>query len=115
MESRQCSGVGMFTAVEVLRIRKWIDTREKSPRAIAAVFACSLETVRRIGRRETYAHVPEAGKAPELGERHEPRGVALGDEPSAGEVKASLARFLAAQGEVKKGDVLVEELKGERK
>ncbi len=49
-----------FTVQEVHRIRSLFDAKHSGP-AIARLFpTVGIETLRRIGRRETYRHVPEA-------------------------------------------------------
>lgn len=68
-----------FTAAEVAQVRALWDSGKHTARSIAAMYGCAAETVARIGRRETWAWLPEG------------QGSAA---PSSGEAAASLDRLL---------------------
>lgn len=71
-----------FTQSEVLRIRSLFDQGVPAPQIARLFPTVGLETLRRIGRRETYRNVPEAPKQDTL----------------EAEAAASLARLLQPSG-----------------
>lgn len=89
----------IFTAAEVLRIRAEWDAGAINVRAWAEAKSCAPETVRKIGRRDTYGQVTSASQnlskqqPPGATQRAELAGLA---EPSEAEVAASMARLAAA-------------------
>ena len=98
----------VVTPGQVRLIRQQFDEGGLDVKAWAATLRCNHETVRRIARRETYAHVsdgPVVGPSSALGEP--------GDE----EVQRSLERLRktleAAPVTGKLADSLIEEMKGE--
>lgn len=67
-----------LTPAEVLNIRALWDANKHTARGIAAMYGCAAETIARIGRRETWAWLPEGEPSP----------------PSAEEAAASLNRLM---------------------
>ena len=67
-----------FTAAEVVNIRQLWDSGKYTARGIAQLHGCAAETIARIGRRETWAWLPEGAAGP----------------PSSEEAAASLDRLL---------------------
>jgi len=83
------------TEAQVLQIRQEWRSGNCDTRGWADALGCSLETVRRIGRGDTYRHVSGADAG------HVPAGQARlastePDEPTEADIAASLARFRAA-------------------
>lgn len=107
MTKRSTSPV--FTPTEVRRIRAEHDAGTLDAKAWAASKVCSAETVRKVGRRETYNSVPD-------GEQLETAGDL---ELSAEEVEASFKRLQQAveAAPLQRGDVnhLLDELQGKGK
>jgi hypothetical protein len=97
------------TTEEVEAIRLQWDQGTIKTREWADMLGCSIETIRRIGRRETYRGVQTgqhiSGPAPK-------GGSPLVNEPSSADVAASLARMadLVAKQGPKRADGLVEKL-----
>jgi hypothetical protein len=51
-------GKPFFDETQVRLIRRWLSIGEKTPREIAAETGCAVETIRRIGRRDTWNRMP---------------------------------------------------------
>lgn len=84
-------GKPQFTPAEVFQIRLEWDSQTIDVRAWARVKGCVPETIRKIGRRDTYTTGDYVGEATGASASDLP-----GDEPTAEELAASFARLKQA-------------------
>lgn len=76
--------LGLFSPADIREIRRQAAAGTLAPREWAASRQCGVETIRRIARRETYAHIPDLPEALPTAE------------PSSEALAASLARLTQA-------------------
>lgn len=112
-------GVGLFSMDDIYLIREQWDAQIINVRGWADARRCSPETIRKIGRRDTYRHIGAEADVVSHAERLEIRRnavpVAKMGEPTEEELAKSLARMqgiLDAQPPSRKEvDALIEEMK----
>ena len=104
-------GQSLFSAAEVYQLRREWAARTISVKDWADEKNCSHETIRRIGRGETYRNFTETPEEARVVYRQ----AAPAAEPSPGELVASMERLreeLAQQPTVDKTNALIAELMG---
>lgn len=95
-----------FLPAEILAIRAQWDAQTINVREWCQVHGCSAETIRRIGRRETYVHIGEGlAELPTV----------AGEDPAPGDLAASLSRLQQAVNQAPPGKAEVNEILKELK
>jgi hypothetical protein len=107
-------GKPQFSPAEIARIREESDSGVLSPRAWALAKGVSVETVRRVARRETYADGTSRG----LPTADPHSGPPSTPEPTAGEMAASLEKLNESLSRIPtkgKAERLIDEMMNRRK
>ena len=121
----QGQGTAIFSPQDVVEIRRLWDDGSINVRKWADTYGCSPETVRKIGRRDTYRTVgvraaPGASYGPAASRDSTPPAIGLpgqpfpkGDpEPTEEELAASASRLAARVADEKAADRMLDELGG---
>ena len=116
----QGQGTAIFSPQDVVEIRRQWDDGSINVRKWADTYGCSPETVRKIGRRDTYRTVGAAKAAPAVsalpvtGQPWTPgQPFPKGDpEPTEEELAASARRLAARVADEKAADRMLDELGG---
>lgn len=110
----------MLTEEEALHIRWLLDTKKASAASIARMYLLGVETVRRIGRRESWNHLPEAAALKSEDALATAAQASLEklrqEHPELFPVGMTARMAVAAAGireQAVRGDKLIEELKGD--
>lgn len=122
----QGQGTAIFSPLDVVEIRRQWDNGTISVRKWADTYGCSPETVRKIGRRDTYRTIGADGPAASRDSTSTGGSTAVlsqaapwtpgqpfpkGDsEPTAEEQAASLSRVMGMVAEAERGKILADEV-----
>ena len=106
-QERGCMAIPYLTEEQIRQIRIEWDAGRIDTRAWAEALDVSMETIRRIGRRDTYRKLAKGAE----GMRARPQVVnPMSGEPTGPDVAASLAKFMAIQEAEQKQPRQVDEM-----